>query len=99
MSLNKTEIDHMARQRKKAKPGNLAYFSKGDKTKGIVDMHPIGEIKLASFKWISLNEMFLNLLEENEKLRDKFRKQKEINKGLNNKLKIIEGKLNRNGIK
>ncbi len=76
----------------------MAYLSKGDKTKGIVDMHPIGDIKLSKFKWISLDKMFMNLLEKNEELNKKFETQREINKGLIERINIIERKLKANGI-
>jgi len=88
-------IDHIAKQKKKKDLGdNMVYSS----LNGVVEMHPLGKVKLSAFDNKELEKIIKGLMSENKELNKRLDKVKPILKDFNEKIKEHERKMKKYGI-
>lgn len=86
-------VDHMAKQRKRKDLSNDYVYASHN---GVVEMFPLG---MVSLNGVPLEEVIKGLKEENKKLQTRLDTNKEVTKSLLERIKNIEGKMDRYGIK
>jgi len=86
-------VEHMAKQRKRKDLSNDYVYASHN---GIVEMFPLG---MVSLNGVPLEEVIKGLNKEIEKLQKRLDTNKEVTKSLLDKIKNIEGKMEKYGIK
>ena len=86
-------VEHMAKQRKRKDLSNDYVYASHN---GIVEMFPLG---MVSLNGVPLEEVIKGLNKEIEKLQKRLDTNKEVTSGLFDRIKNIEGKMEKYGIK
>ena len=90
-----TSVEHMAKQKKRKNLSDEMVYSSLNK---IVEMHKLGELKLSSFDNKTINLLFSELIEGNEKLNTRVDNTKMALTTILNRIEIIEGKMKTYGL-
>lgn len=90
-----TNVDHAAKQKKRKDLSNDFVYAS---INGVVEMFPLGLVTLSAHGGKKLETIIQDLKDENEKLKQRLDTNKEVTKALNEKIKIIEGKMEKYGL-
>lgn len=85
-------VEHVAKQKKRKDLSNEYVYCSID---GVVEMHPVSRVTINGKK---LGDIVSNFEKEIQTLNERLETFKEINKGFNKRIKIIEGKLKKHGL-